>query len=182
VNGTQWMPLFRDFAIAQAPANLSDLSSQYARAAAAFIDAAAPGPTPFLLYMAFSHMHQICAPGSPPGVRTWGDPRFRELEAGTSGGGRVGAELAEVDWLTGEVLAALSRAGVVNNTLVVWTSDDGPWTGEQLNSGSVGPFSSRCALAEMLPLDMLCTFSTHRRVFLSPGNEVLGQSKIRHFW
>ena len=136
-NGTRWMPLFRDEAIAQAPANLSSLSSQYAEAARSFVASAAPGPTPFLLYMAFSHMHQICAPGSPPGDRQWGSPSFRVLAEQTTAGGRVAASLAEVDWLTGEVLDALRTAGVEEDTLVFWVSDDGPWT-----VSAAAPFAS----------------------------------------
>ena len=115
-NGTRWMPLFRDEAIAQAPANLSSLSSQYAEAARSFVASAAPGPDPFLLYLAFSHMHQICAPGSPPGDRQWGDARFRVLAEQTTAGGRVAASLAEVDWLTGEVSLAVSRFGSACHT------------------------------------------------------------------
>jgi arylsulfatase A-like enzyme len=40
----------------------------------------------------------------------------------------VGEDVVEeLDWSTGEVLAALRRAGVANNTLVVVSSDNGPW-------------------------------------------------------
>jgi uncharacterized sulfatase len=46
--------------------------------------------------------------------------------------------VAEVDWSVGEVMAALQRAGVADNTLVLFTSDNGPWY-----EGSPGAFRGR---------------------------------------
>ena len=43
----------------------------------------------------------------------------------------------EVDWITGRVLDAIDDAGVRNSTLVIWTSDNGPWTQEEQRAGSV---------------------------------------------
>ena len=40
--------------------------------------------------------------------------------------GPRGDAIAELDWTVGEVLAALDRAGVADNTLVIFTSDNGP--------------------------------------------------------
>lgn len=46
----------------------------------------------------------------------------------------------EVDWSVGEVLAALKRCGVDDNTLVIYTSDNGPWLSYGDHAGSAGPF------------------------------------------
>lgn len=40
--------------------------------------------------------------------------------------GPRGDVIAELDWTVGEVLAALDRAGIADNTLVLFTSDNGP--------------------------------------------------------
>jgi uncharacterized sulfatase len=46
---------------------------------------------------------------------------------GRSAAGRYGDVVEELDWSTGEVLDALDRVGVARNTLVVVSSDNGPW-------------------------------------------------------
>jgi arylsulfatase A-like enzyme len=68
---------------------------------------------PFFLYFAHSMPHV------PLGV----SPRF----AGKSANGRYGDVIEMIDWSTGRVLDALRDAGVERNTLVVFTSDNGPW-------------------------------------------------------
>ena len=68
---------------------------------------------PFFLYLAHSMPHV------PLGV----SPRF----AGRSAGGRYGDVIEAIDWSTGQVLDALREAGVEGQTLVVFTSDNGPW-------------------------------------------------------
>jgi len=68
---------------------------------------------PFFLYLAHSMPHV------PLGV----SPRF----AGRSANGRYGDVIEMIDWSTGQVLDALRDAGVEGNTLVIFTSDNGPW-------------------------------------------------------
>jgi len=68
---------------------------------------------PFLLYV----------PHSMPHV-----PLFRsEKFAGKSGAGVYGDVMMELDWSVGEIMKTLKTAGVENNTLVIMTSDNGPW-------------------------------------------------------
>ena len=54
-NGTQWLPLFDGQRIIEQPVDLGNLAKE-------FIDMNAEKDQPFFLYMAFSHVHQLCAP------------------------------------------------------------------------------------------------------------------------
>ncbi len=67
---------------------------------------------PFFLYYAFHQPHVPRLPG----------PRF----AGTTGLGPRGDVIAEMDWCVGEMLDALDRLGLRENTIVVFSSDNGP--------------------------------------------------------
>jgi uncharacterized sulfatase len=68
---------------------------------------------PFFLYLAHKDPHQPFFPS--------------KAFAGQSAGGPYGDAVSELDWSIGEVIAALHSAGVAENTLVVVTSDNGPW-------------------------------------------------------
>ena len=68
---------------------------------------------PFFLYLPYSMPHT---------------PLFRsEAFAGRSLGGRYGDVVEEIDASVGAVREALAQAGVLENTLIVFTSDNGPW-------------------------------------------------------
>ena len=83
--------------------------------------------TPFFTYVCFTQMH-------PPLIH---HPDF----TGKSGGGVYSDTLAELDHRTGQVLDAIDQAGIADNTIVVWSSDNpagratsmggsnGPWRG-----------------------------------------------------
>ena len=47
--------------------------------------------------------------------------------------------IEEIDWSVGEVLAALKRNGLDEKTLVIFTSDNGPWLSYGEHAGSAGP-------------------------------------------
>jgi len=66
---------------------------------------------PFFLYMATTNIHHPFTPA----------PQF----VGTSECGRYGDFIHELDWMVGEVLSALDDMGVEDNTLVIFTSDNG---------------------------------------------------------
>ena len=66
---------------------------------------------PFFLYLATSNIHHPFTPA----------PRFIY----TSDCGRYGNFIHELDWIVGEVLSALKDMGVADNTLVIFTSDNG---------------------------------------------------------
>ena len=87
------------------------LTERYTEEALAFIRE--NKTRPFFLYFAHSMPHV------PLGV----PPRF----AGKSANGRYGDVIEMIDWSAGQVLDALRDAGVERNTLVIFTSDNGPW-------------------------------------------------------
>lgn len=66
---------------------------------------------PFFLYYATTNIHHPFTPA----------PRF----IGTSEAGRYGDFIQELDWLVGEVLDVLDQEGLRDNTLVIFTSDNG---------------------------------------------------------
>lgn len=69
---------------------------------------------PFFIYLAHNMPH----------VPIFASKDFK----GKSKNGVYGDVLAELDWSVGEILKALQKAGIMNKTLVVFTSDNGPWT------------------------------------------------------
>ncbi len=62
----------------------------------------------------------------------------KEFE-GQSPRGLYGDVIEEIDWSVGEIRAALERHGIANNTLVIFTSDNGPWLPFKEHGGSAGP-------------------------------------------
>ena len=58
---------------------------------------------------------------------------------GKSARGLYGDVIEEIDWSVGEVMAALERCGVAQNTWIIFASDNGPWLSYGDHAGSVGP-------------------------------------------
>ncbi len=65
----------------------------------------------------------VYVPHSMPHVPLFVSEKF----AGKSGAGLYGDVMMEIDWSVGEIVSALKRHGLENNTLVIFTSDNGPW-------------------------------------------------------
>ena len=57
-----------------------------------------------------------------PHVPRWPHPRFR----GKSGCGIRGDAVVEIDWCVGEIMKTLEETGIADNTLIIFTSDNGP--------------------------------------------------------
>ncbi len=79
---------------------------------------------PFLLYVPFPMPHVPLFPG----------PRFR----GASGHGPFGDVLREIDAVAGAIHGALDQYGIAEDTLFVFTSDNGPWLSYGDHAGSSG--------------------------------------------
>ena len=58
---------------------------------------------------------------------------------GKTGQGLYGDVIAEIDWSVGQILDAIKRAKLDDNTLVIFTSDNGPWLTYGNHGGSRGP-------------------------------------------
>ena len=88
------------------------LTTWYTEHAVSFIERNKDNP--FLLYV----------PQSMPHVPIFASEKFK----GKSGTGLYGDVMMEIDWSTGEIMKALNKAGLDDNTLVFFSSDNGPWT------------------------------------------------------
>ncbi len=80
---------------------------------------------PFFLYLPHSMPHAPIAVSE----------KFR----GKSEQGLYGDVIEEIDWSVGEVNGALKKHKLEKDTLVIFTSDNGPWLNYGNNAGSPGP-------------------------------------------
>lgn len=101
----------------------SDLTKQITERAVKFVEA--NREKPFFLYV----------PHPQPHVPLYCRAEFR----GRSGSGLYGDVIEEIDWSVGEILGAVRRSGLEGRTLVVFTSDNGPWLSYGEHAGSAGP-------------------------------------------
>jgi arylsulfatase len=79
---------------------------------------------PFFLYLAHSMVHVPLAVSD----------KFK----GKSKQGLFGDVVMEIDWSVGEIMKALQKNGLTENTLVIFTSDNGPWLNYGNHAGSAG--------------------------------------------
>ena len=63
-------------------------------------------------------------------------PRSGQASSGT---GLFGDVIHEIDWSMGQIMQALEETGQAANTLVLFTSDNGPWLSYGNHAGSAGP-------------------------------------------
>ena len=103
-------------------ADQDKLTTMYTERAVKFIEEHKKDP--FFLYLPHSMVHV------PLGV----SDKFR----GKSKQGMFGDVMMEVDWSIGEVMKALERNGLDKNTLVIFTSDNGPWLNFGNHAGTTG--------------------------------------------
>jgi len=97
---------------------LDDIGLEQSRYTALFTEEAVKfieraSDAPFFLYLSHKDPHQPFFPSE----------RF----AGKSAGGPYGDAVSEFDWSVGEIRKVIERMGIAENTLVLVTSDNGPW-------------------------------------------------------
>ncbi len=109
-------------AIAHNP-DQTQLTTWYTERAVAFIEQ--HKDRPFFLYV----------PHSMPHVPLYVSDKFK----GKSEQGLYGDVIMEIDWSVGQILGALKKHGLDENTLVIYTSDNGPWLSYGNHSGSARP-------------------------------------------
>ena len=117
------LPLLRDETVIEAPAVQDTLTARYTDEAVKFITE--HQSKPFFLYLPHTAVHVPLHPGS----------NFR----GQSNNGRYGDWVEELDWSAGKILDAVRALGLATNTLVLFTSDNGPWLTQGKNGGLAGP-------------------------------------------
>lgn len=117
------LPLLRDTTIVEREPDQAALTRRYTEEALRFIEE--NRERPFFLYLAHSFPH----------VPLYASERF----AGSSAQGDYGDVIQEIDWSVGEMLNRLDVLGLEEETLVVFTSDNGPWLVFGNHAGSAGP-------------------------------------------
>jgi arylsulfatase A-like enzyme len=123
--GAKVVPLLRDDKVAELLTDeaQSHIVERYTEEAVGFIRASKDKP--FFLYFPHTAVHTPIWPGE----------KFR----GKSQNGRFGDWVEEVDWSVGRVLETLRELKLDENTLVVFTSDNGPWLIKGADGGSALP-------------------------------------------
>jgi arylsulfatase A len=105
------------------PEKLNTLTERYTERAVQFIENHRDAP--FFLYVAHTMPH----------VPLGASEKFR----GRSGQGLYADVITEIDAAVGEILATLKRHDLTDNTLVIFTSDNGPWLSYGTHAGTSGP-------------------------------------------
>lgn len=103
--------------------NQKYITKTYTEKAIQFIDR--NKDKPFFLYVTHNMPH----------VPLYASPAFE----GKSKRGLYGDVIEELDWSVGEVVKALKKNNLEENTLVIFTSDNGPWLVFDIEGGSAGP-------------------------------------------
>ena len=117
------VPLMLGDEVIEWPVDQSQLTRRYTEKAQQFI--VANKEKPFFLYLAHSMPHT---------------PLFvSDAFKGRTERGLFGDVIEELDWSVGEVLKTLKENGLAENTLVIFTSDNGPWLQKKDQGGSAGP-------------------------------------------
>lgn len=117
------VPLMRDDRVIECPTDQDTLTQRYTVESIRFIESHRDRP----FFLLLSH--------TMPHVPLAASEDFR----GRSRGGAYGDAVEEIDFSTGRILHTLERLNLARNTLVVFTSDNGPWLRQQQNAGSAAP-------------------------------------------
>lgn len=120
------LPLFENETVAineVLPSHQEQFTRAFTERAVEFIDRHADER--FFVYLAHPMPH----------VPLFTDASF----VGVSDQGRYGDVISEIDWSVGQVMEALERHGLTDDTLVIFASDNGPWLSYGNHAGSTGP-------------------------------------------
>jgi arylsulfatase A-like enzyme len=118
------LPLIEGDKVIQLDPDQSQLTTLYTERAVKFIEQSKNQP--FFLYL----------PHTMPHVPLFVSNKYK----GKSKQGLYGDVIEEIDWSAGQVLDTLKRLKLDEQTLVIFTSDNGPWMSYGNHAGSPGPF------------------------------------------
>ncbi|MCK0136437.1 sulfatase [Arenibacter sp. S6351L] len=118
------LPLYENETVLDTLTEQSQLTTQITERSVDFINRNKNNP--FFLYV----------PHPQPHVPLFVSDKFR----GKSKRGLYGDVIMEIDWSVGQILAALKKNGLEDNTVVIFTSDNGPWLSYGNHAGSALPF------------------------------------------
>lgn len=107
----QPLPLMRNLSVLESDTNRLLLTPRYTQEAVRFINE--NSQRPFFLYLAYSYPHHPARPS----------PGFR----GRSALGEYGDTVHEIDASVGEIMNGLRSKGLLEDTLILFTGDHGPW-------------------------------------------------------
>ncbi|MEZ4896586.1 MAG: sulfatase [Saprospiraceae bacterium] len=116
------VPLMRNTEVIERPANQHTITKRYTDETIKFINEHQNNP--FFVYLAYNLPH----------VPLFASEKFE----GTSPRGLYGDVVEEIDYHVGRVLDTLQAMGLAENTIVVFTSDNGPWLIMNQEGGSAG--------------------------------------------
>ncbi|MEZ5366462.1 MAG: sulfatase [Bryobacterales bacterium] len=118
------LPLMSDDEVLEFNPDQTQLTKRYTDVALDFIES--NRDKPFFLYLPYAMPHV---------------PLFvSKQHAGQSIRGLYGDVVEELDWSVGRILDKLKELGLDENTMVVYTSDNGPWLQYGVDGGSAGMF------------------------------------------
>lgn len=116
------VPLMRNTAIIERPTDQTTITQRYTDEAISYIKRNKDAP--FFVYLAHNLPHI---------------PLFASKEfLGKSERGIYGDAIEEIDHGVGQIISMLKEEGLAENTIVVFTSDNGPWLSFKTDGGSAG--------------------------------------------
>jgi len=121
-SGMPPIPLMQDEEVIEQPADQTTLTKRYTERSLSFIRE--NQDSPFFLYLAHTFPH----------IPLYASDEFR----GGSSRGLYGDVVEEIDWSTGQIIDELKEQDLAENTLVFFTSDNGPWLTEEQEGGTAG--------------------------------------------
>ena len=118
-----FVPLMRNEEVIEYPCDQTTLTQRYTEEAVKFIEE--NKNKPFFLYL----------PHTMPHIPLFASEKFK----GKSERGLYGDTIEEIDWSVGEIMKSLRDNNLDKNTLVIYTSDNGPWKLKGGRGGSAHP-------------------------------------------
>ena len=114
--------------ILEKPANQNLITRRYTEESVRFMTEASSKNKPFFLMLSHSMPHV---------------PLFRSSAfANKSERGLYGDVIEEIDWSVGQIMAAIEKLNIAQNTYLVFTSDNGPWLLYGSHAGSAKPLKN----------------------------------------